>query len=64
MKMQEFEDSHPLGNGKSGSEDGNAGSDGGMRREAVSRLVALGRSLGMHEVCTHQVPLWILSPQY
>lgn len=46
--MQEFEDSHPL-SGKSNAEE-----DGGVRRrDAVGRLVSLGRSLGLHEECIH-----------
>lgn len=46
--MQEFEDSHPLSGKSTADEDG-----GVRRRDAVGRLVALGRSLGLHEECIH-----------
>ena len=46
--MQEFEDSHPLSGKSTADEDG-----GVLRRDAVGRLVALGRSLGLHEECIH-----------
>ena len=45
---QEFEDSHPLSGKSTADEDG-----GARRRDAVGRLVALGRSLGLHEECIH-----------
>ena len=44
---QEFEDSHPVGGGASEEEGGK------LRLEAVGRLVALGRSLSLHEECIH-----------
>ncbi len=46
--MQEFEDSHPLSGKSTADEDG-----GVRRRDAVGRLVSLGRSLGLHEECIH-----------
>ena len=46
--VQEFEDSHPL-SGKSGADEG----CGAARRDAIGRLVSLGRSLGLHEECIH-----------
>ena len=45
---QEFEDSHPLSGKSNADEDG-----GARRRDAVGRLVSLGRSLGLHEECIH-----------
>lgn len=48
--QQEFEESHPLGSKAAGAEEGGGGA---VRREAVGRLVALGRALGLHEECIH-----------
>lgn len=48
MRLQEFEESHPLAGKPVVEEDG-----GAKRREAVARLVALGRALGLHEECIH-----------
>ncbi|CAL8469671.1 g9212 [Coccomyxa elongata] len=48
LAVKEFEESHPLGGKPVVEEDG-----GAKRREAVGRLVALGRALGLHEECIH-----------
>ncbi|CAL5229689.1 g13058 [Coccomyxa viridis] len=48
LAVKEFEDSHPLSGKSTADEDG-----GVRRRDAVGRLVSLGRSLGLHEECIH-----------